>query len=188
VEEKLFVNPYEDWLNVFSREKRTNQRCGSRCRCRAQMRRLADLTSRLVLSLRMGVRQRLGNEENGQGRQGESKRPYPVISRLVRHTHVDGYTLLQSSIGRQACVLGKQQSRWAIDESNDFLDRNPKRRFQFFLSCCTHIQSFPLTNYNALISAENPHLQAIVHPERTTPRTPFDPMPRFRGPLHRVLG
>jgi hypothetical protein len=115
VEEKLFVNPYEDWLNVFSREKRTNQRCGSRCRCLAQMRRLADLTSRLVLSLRMGVRQRLGNEENGQGRQGESKHPYPVISRLVRHTHIDGYTLPQSSIGRQACVLGKQQSRWAID-------------------------------------------------------------------------
>jgi hypothetical protein len=116
VEEKLFVNRCQDWLNVFRREKRANQRCGSRCRCRAQVRRLANLTSRIVLSLGMGVRQRLGNEKNGQCRQGESKHPYPVTSRLVRHTHIDGYTLPQSSIGRQTCVLGKQQPRWAIDD------------------------------------------------------------------------
>jgi hypothetical protein len=57
VEEKLFVNRYEDRLNVIRRQKRSNQRCGSRCRCWAQMRRLANLTSRLVLSLGMGMRQ-----------------------------------------------------------------------------------------------------------------------------------
>jgi hypothetical protein len=100
VEEKLFVNRYEDWLNVFRREKRANQRCGSRCRCRAQMRRLANLTSRIVLSLGMGVRQRLGNEKNGQCRQGESKHPYPVTSRLVLVSTHRRSTLPQSYFGR----------------------------------------------------------------------------------------
>ena len=100
MEEKLFVNRYENWLNVIRRQKRTNQRCGSRCRCRAQMRRLANLTSRLVLSIGMGVRQRLGNEKNGQGRQGEGKHSYPVISRVVLYTHLYAYTLPQSLIGR----------------------------------------------------------------------------------------
>jgi hypothetical protein len=68
------------------------------------VRRLANLTSCLVLSLGVGVREGLGNKKNGQNRQGESKHSYPVISRLVRHTHIDGYTLPQSSIGRQTCV------------------------------------------------------------------------------------
>ena len=94
VEEKLFVNRYEDRLNVSRCKKRTNQRCGFRCRCRAQVCRLANLASRLVLSLGVGMRQGLGNEKNGQDRQGESKNPHPVTSRLVPMTHLDGYTLL----------------------------------------------------------------------------------------------
>jgi hypothetical protein len=87
VEEKLFVNCYQDRPNVSRCKKRTNQRCGSRCRCRAQVCRLANLASRLVLSLGVGVRQGLGNKKNGQDRQGESKNPHPLTSRLVPMTH-----------------------------------------------------------------------------------------------------
>jgi hypothetical protein len=100
VEEKLFVNRYEDWLNVIRRQKRTNQRCGSRCRCRAQVRRLANLAGRFILSLGMGVTQSLGNEQNGQHRHNESKHPHPVAYRPVLAAHLGGYTLPQSSIGR----------------------------------------------------------------------------------------
>jgi hypothetical protein len=100
VEEKFFVNRYEDWLNVFRCKKRANQRYGSRCRCRAQVRSLTNLTSRLVLSLGVGVLQRLGSEKNGQGRQGENNHPYPITSRLVLYMHLHAYTLPQSLIGR----------------------------------------------------------------------------------------
>jgi hypothetical protein len=83
VEEKLFVNRYEDWLNVICCKKWTNQRYSSRCRCRAKVGRLANLASRLVLSLGVRVGKRLRNEKNGQDRQDENEHPHPVASRLV---------------------------------------------------------------------------------------------------------
>jgi hypothetical protein len=100
VEEKLLVNGYDERVNVSRCQKWTDQRCGSRCRCRAQVRRLANLTSCLVLSLGVGVRECLGNKKNGQDRQGESKHSYPVISRVALYTHLYAYTLPQSLIGR----------------------------------------------------------------------------------------
>ena len=101
MEEKFFVNRYEDWLNVFRCKKRANQRYGSRCRCRAQVRGLTNLTSRLVLSLGVGVLQRLGSEKDGQGRQGENNHPYPITSRLVPVATHRRPTLPQSYFGRQ---------------------------------------------------------------------------------------
>jgi hypothetical protein len=83
VEEKLFVNRYEDRLNVICCKKWTNQRYSSRCRCRAKVRRLANLASRLVLSLGVCVGKRLRSEKNGQDRQGQNKHSHPITSRLV---------------------------------------------------------------------------------------------------------
>jgi hypothetical protein len=62
VEEKLLLNRYDKRLNVFRRDERTNQRRGSCGRCRADMRGLANLAGRFILSLGMGVTQSLGNE------------------------------------------------------------------------------------------------------------------------------
>ena len=71
MEEKLLVNRYNKRLNVSGCQKRTYQRCGSRCRRRSQMRRLAKLASRLILSLGVGVSQGLGGEQHEQERQGK---------------------------------------------------------------------------------------------------------------------
>ena len=60
--EKLLLNRYDKWLNVFRRDERTNQRRGSCSRCRSDMRGLANLATRFILSLGMGVTQRLVNE------------------------------------------------------------------------------------------------------------------------------
>jgi hypothetical protein len=73
VEEKLFVNRYEDWSNVICCKKWTNQRYSSRCRCRAKVGRLANLASRLVLSLGVRVKRDLGEEQNKQSRQSEGQ-------------------------------------------------------------------------------------------------------------------
>ena len=71
MEEKLLVNRYDKRLNVSSCQKRTHQRCGSCCRCRAQVRRLTKLASRLILSVGVGVSQGLGGEQHEQERQGK---------------------------------------------------------------------------------------------------------------------
>ena len=71
MEEKLLVNRYDEWLNVSRGKKRTYERRGSRCRCRAQVRRLAKLASCLVLSLDVGVNQGLGGKQCEQDRQGK---------------------------------------------------------------------------------------------------------------------
>ena len=71
MKEKLLMNRYDEWLNVSRGEKRTYKRCGSRCRRRAQVRRLTKLASRLILSVGVGVSQSLGCEQHKQGRQGK---------------------------------------------------------------------------------------------------------------------
>jgi hypothetical protein len=55
VEVKLLVNRYHKRLNVPGREKRTNQRWGSRCRSGAEVCRLANLAGGFILSLGVGV-------------------------------------------------------------------------------------------------------------------------------------
>ena len=55
MEEKLLTNRYDERLNVFRCKERTDQRCDSRGRCRADMRGLANLASRFILSLGVGV-------------------------------------------------------------------------------------------------------------------------------------
>ena len=72
MEEKLLVNRYDERLNVSRCKKGTYQRRGPRCWCRAQMRRLAKLASRLILSLDVGVNQGLGGKQCEQDRQGKS--------------------------------------------------------------------------------------------------------------------
>jgi hypothetical protein len=69
VEEKLLVNRYDERLNVSRCKKRTYQRRGSRCRCRAQVRCLAKLASGLILPVGMGVSQGLGGKQHEQDRQ-----------------------------------------------------------------------------------------------------------------------
>ena len=75
MEEKLLVNRYDERLNVSRCKKWTYKRRGSLGRCRAQMRRLAKLASRLILSLDVGVNQRLGGKQREQDRQGKSEHP-----------------------------------------------------------------------------------------------------------------
>lgn len=72
MEEKLLVNRYDKRLNVPGRKKRTKQRRGQGVRSRADVGRLADLASSLILSFCVGVAQALGNEQNEQDRQGKS--------------------------------------------------------------------------------------------------------------------
>jgi hypothetical protein len=51
--------------------------------------RLANLASRVILSLGVGVAQRLGDEQHRQSYDGKGKHPHPIASRLVRYTHID---------------------------------------------------------------------------------------------------
>jgi hypothetical protein len=63
VGKKLLVNRYDEGLNVPRSKERTCKRRGY-CRwCRAQVRRLAKLASRLILSFRVGVSEGLGGEQ-----------------------------------------------------------------------------------------------------------------------------
>jgi hypothetical protein len=68
VEEKLLVNRYGERLNVSCCKKKTYERRDSCCRYRAQMRRLAKLASRLILSVRVCMSQGLGGEQSEQDR------------------------------------------------------------------------------------------------------------------------
>jgi hypothetical protein len=67
------------------------------------VRRVANLASRITLSLGMGVAEGLGDEQHRQSREGKGKHPNPIASLSVRYTHIDAYTLPHSSIGRQTC-------------------------------------------------------------------------------------
>ena len=89
MEKKLLVNRYDKRLNVSRCKKRTYERRGSRCRCRAQMCRLAKLTSRFVLSLDVGVDQGLGGEQPEQERHSKGKYPNRVAPRVVSVSHFD---------------------------------------------------------------------------------------------------
>ncbi len=72
MEEKLLVNRYDEGLYVPRCNERTYKRRGSRGRCRAELRRLANLASRLMLSVGVGVRQGLGRKQCEQDRQSKS--------------------------------------------------------------------------------------------------------------------
>jgi len=89
VEEKFLVNRQDERVNVSRCQKWRDQRCGSRCRCRAHMCRLANLASRVILSVGVGVTECLGDEQHRHDRDGKGKHPNPIASRLVRHTHID---------------------------------------------------------------------------------------------------
>jgi hypothetical protein len=62
VEEELLVDRYEEWLDVSRRDKGTTLCYRSRCRRSAELRRLANLAGRFVLSLGVRMRQRLGHK------------------------------------------------------------------------------------------------------------------------------
>jgi hypothetical protein len=115
VEEKLLVNRYNELLDVSSCEKLTNLRYGSCCRSRAKVRRLADLTSRFILSLSVGMGQDLGKEQNGQNRQSKSKHPDEIQFRPVTISHLDIYTspIFHLTLGRLRC---EQPHRWFSPE------------------------------------------------------------------------
>jgi hypothetical protein len=89
VEEKLLVDRYEKRMDVPNRVKGTAQRYGSRCRRSAEVRRLANLARRFVLSVGVGVRLRPGHQQKDQDRQSQRKKPDPFRSRLVPRTHLD---------------------------------------------------------------------------------------------------
>lgn len=89
MEEKLLVNRNDKRLNVSRCKKRTYKRRGSRGRCRAKMRRLAKLASRLILSLDVGVNQGLGGKQREQDCQRKSEHPDRVTSRVVTAKHLD---------------------------------------------------------------------------------------------------
>jgi hypothetical protein len=103
VEEKLLVNRDDKWLNVAGREKRANQRCGSRFRSRAEVCRLANLASCFILSLGVGVGQDLSKEQQEQNCQGKSKNPDPVMLRLVLTNHLDFQTTPMFSLTPGLC-------------------------------------------------------------------------------------
>ena len=54
---------------------------------------MANLASRITLSLGVGVTECLRDEQQRHDRDRKGKHPHPIASRLVRHTHIDAYTL-----------------------------------------------------------------------------------------------
>jgi hypothetical protein len=97
VKEKLLVNRYNERLDVSCCEKRTNQRCGSCCRTRADVRRLANLARGFILPFFMRVPQGLRTEHDKQNRQGKRQHSDPGILRFVLAVHFDTYTIPGSS-------------------------------------------------------------------------------------------
>ena len=55
MEEKFLLNRYNERRDISSCKKRANQRCGSCCRTRANVRRLANLASGFVLPFSVGM-------------------------------------------------------------------------------------------------------------------------------------
>jgi hypothetical protein len=72
VEEKLLVNRCDKRLNVPGREERTKQRRDQGLRSGADVGRLANLASSLILPFCVGVAYRLAKKENEQDRQAKS--------------------------------------------------------------------------------------------------------------------
>jgi hypothetical protein len=88
VGEKFLMNRYHKRLDVAGRDQGTGQRYGSCFWCSAQVRRLANLARRFVLSVGVRVRNSLRYKQNGQDRQGQRKNPEPVTSRLASIAHL----------------------------------------------------------------------------------------------------
>ena len=92
MEEKLLVNRYNERLDVTCCRQWTSQRCSSCSRSGTKVCRVANLASRFILSLSVGMEQDLRKKQNGQSRQSESKHPEGTTSPLVVAGHLDTYT------------------------------------------------------------------------------------------------
>lgn len=75
MEEKLFMKRQQEGLNVARRHKRRMKQKDARLGNGAEVRQLANLASRFVLSFFVGVGCGLGNESDKQQRQGERQQP-----------------------------------------------------------------------------------------------------------------